>query len=322
MILLEVGRGLLCFFIFARSVDVPFLVADPSGDIAEMTVPVAPVKLEDGSLVSGLGGRHVPIHRVLADSDFPTRVQAVLNGKLVGVRDPVHPVVRRHVLVAQLGTEVVVSESTNKRTYGHGLSYGLEVEGVSVKSENGSTQLLSSDFGLTDAVMTRKDDALATHDVLLDRLVQIFIVLIEKGKIGLYVPSCFEKKLVRNSGHRDGGFEDVNAFVEVKSLELFHGLHKGLDVQIVIPYEEVTEGGHLVVLPYFLTVLVLFFRNVAALKRAVEGLVGWKDAGLEFFLIIKPLVWKVAFLLLDVVGFQKGGVATSHDQKLGYVQEL
>ena len=198
-------------------------------------MPVTPVELEDGGLFSGFTSWYKAIDGVFADSDFSTGVQAMLDGTLVGVSDPVHPVIRRHVLVPQLRTEIIVSPTTHERTYGHGLSYGLEVEGVGIEPENGLARLLAPNLGFSAAMMPGKDNTRATHDVPLDRLVQIFIIFVKQGEIGSGVPGCLEEKLTRDAGHGDGRFEHINAFVEVELLEQFDSEDERLDVQIIVP---------------------------------------------------------------------------------------
>ena len=101
-----------------------------------MSMPETTLELEDGAFFFGVGGRYEPIHRVFADCDLSTGVQSVLNMYPVSMRQPVHPVISRQVFVSQLGTEVVVRQSAHERSYGHRLSYSLEVKRISVEPED------------------------------------------------------------------------------------------------------------------------------------------------------------------------------------------
>ena len=208
---------------------------------------------------------------IFANFHLPTAVQMVLDGYSFSVRDPVHPVVRQHVFVTQLGSKVVLGQSTYERAHGHRLSNGMEIQSFGVEPQNGSTGLLSSDLGFPDAVVALKNDAGAPDNEVFDGLVQVLVIFVKQGKIGVDFSRRREEELTRYAGYRNSGFEDVNPFFEVKLLERFHSLDKGLDVQVVVPDEEVMKGGHLVVPPHFLTKRIFFLRNVGAFQRAVEG---------------------------------------------------
>ena len=93
MISLQISRGLSGFLIFLRSVRKPCLVPDPSGDLAYVTMPETALELEDGAFVLGVGGGYESIHGIFADCDFSSGVPSVLNGYLVIMRQPVHPVI-------------------------------------------------------------------------------------------------------------------------------------------------------------------------------------------------------------------------------------
>ena len=102
------------------------------------------------------------------------------------------------------------------------------------------------------------------HDVVFNGLIQVLVLFVEYGKIGIFHPGCPEQELSGDAGDRYGGLKDVNTFLEIKLLEVFYSFDEWLDIQVIVPDEKVPKGLHLVVSPDFLAVLVFFLRNVAS----------------------------------------------------------
>lgn len=125
----------------------------------------------------------VTIHGVLSNSDFSSCVELVLNWYTISLHEPIHPIVGRHVFIAQFWTEIVISQSTYERTYWHGLTDGLEVHGIGIESQNGTTRLLASYPGLTGAGVTGEDDAGSAYDVSFDYLVEVLVLFVKQSEV-------------------------------------------------------------------------------------------------------------------------------------------
>ncbi len=106
---------------------------------------------------------------------------------------------------------------------------------------------------MSDFVVTGKDDARTTHDIPFESMVEVLVLFVEQGEIGVRFLGRPKQKLSRYSGYRNGRLEHVDVFVEIKFLEPFYGRDERPDIEIVVPNEEISEAGHILVSPLSLT---------------------------------------------------------------------
>lgn len=126
--------------------------------------------------------------------------------------------------------------------------------------------------------MSSKNNARATYDVAFDCLVQILVLLVKEGEVGILVPGCLKQELPCDAGYTDGWLKDVHAFLEIKTLELFYSIDKRSDIQIIVPDEEIPKGRYLVIALHFQAIGVIVLRDVGPLQMTVEDLV-WRGRG-------------------------------------------
>ena len=93
MLPFQIGGGLLSFAILLGSGRLPVAIANSSCDLADMTMEITSVELEDRRFLFWGGCRHIAIHRVFSDSYLSARIQSMLNIYVTCMHNPLHPVI-------------------------------------------------------------------------------------------------------------------------------------------------------------------------------------------------------------------------------------
>ena len=106
-------------------------------------------------------------------------------------------------------------------------------------------------------MVTDEDNAGSSYDVSFDSLVQILVAFVKQGKICVLFSGRLKQQLPCNAGNRNGCFENIYTFIEIELLKLLYSLNKRLDVQIVVPYQEVLKCIHSMGFPDFLAVDII-----------------------------------------------------------------
>ena len=116
-----------------------------------------------------------------------------------------------------------------------------------------------------------KYDRRTTANVIFDEVVQIFVLLVEDGKVGL-LRKVVEQVQQGQTGYADALLEHVYPALLIEVKLSVDGLQKGNHVPVVIPDEKVSQGRHVVVAPGLLTTGVILVGNTFFLQSTEEGL--------------------------------------------------
>ena len=116
-----------------------------------------------------------------------------------------------------------------------------------------------------------KYDRRTTANVIFDEIVQIFVFLVEDGKVGL-LGKVVEQVQQGQTGYADALLEHVYSTLLIEVKLSLDGLQKGNHVPVVVPDEKVAQRRHTVVVPCLLTTDVILVGNTFVLQSTEEGL--------------------------------------------------
>ena len=116
-----------------------------------------------------------------------------------------------------------------------------------------------------------KYDRWTTANVIFDEIVQIFVFLVEDGKVGL-LGKVVEQVQQGQTRYTDALLEHVYSTLLIEVKLSVDGLQKGNHVPVVIPDEKVAQRRHTVVAPRLLTTDVVLVGNTFVLQSTEEGL--------------------------------------------------
>ena len=106
---------------------------------------------------------------------------------------------------------------------------------------------------------------------MFDEIVQIFVFLVEDGKVGL-LGKVVEQVQQGQTRYTDALLEHVYSTLLIEVKLSVDGLQKGNHVPVVIPDVKVAQRRHTVVAPRLLTTDVVLVGNTFVLQSTEEGL--------------------------------------------------
>ena len=115
-----------------------------------------------------------------------------------------------------------------------------------------------------------KYDRRTTANVIFDEIVQVFVFLVEDGKVGL-LWKVVEQVQQGQTRYTDALLEHVYSTLLIEVKLSVDGLKRN-HVPVVIPDEKVAQRRHTVVAPRLLTTDVVLVGNTFVLQSTEEGL--------------------------------------------------
>ena len=116
-----------------------------------------------------------------------------------------------------------------------------------------------------------KNERSSANHVIFNEMMQIFILLVEDGKVCL-LGKVVEQVEQGQTRYADALLEHVYATLLVEGKLSVDGLQKGNHVPVVVPDEKVSQSRHGVVAPGLLTTGIILVGNTFVLQSTEEGL--------------------------------------------------
>ena len=148
-----------------------------------------------------------------------------------------------------------------------------------------------------------KNDRRTADNVLFNEVMQIFILLVEDGKVGLLWKVVVQVQQGQTR-YADALLEHVYSTLSIEGKLSVDGLKKGNHVPVVVPDEKVAQRRHAIVASGLLTTGVILVGNTFVLQATEEGLFRWKSGVVESLQTVHVLVREMAFRHLASVRFQ------------------